>query len=99
LAELIGGVTGKLNTTTEVLALVVGHPPGIFVTVTLYVPAFVMVTPGIIGFCSDELNPSGPDQEYIAPVMLDVIKMVSPTQTGELLAAVTVTAGPNIIET
>jgi hypothetical protein len=40
------------------------------------------------GFCDDDVN-DGPDQEYVAPVTDDALKLsVEPAQTGELLEAV-----------
>jgi hypothetical protein len=35
----------------------------LFVTVTVYVPAFTAVILAIVGFCKLEVNPLGPDQE------------------------------------
>ena len=48
--ELIAGVTGRPVTTTLVLALVGGQPPGIFVTETVYVPLLAAFDAGITGF-------------------------------------------------
>jgi hypothetical protein len=53
----MGGVTGGLVTLTTVELLVGGQPPGILVTVTVYVPLSAGDEFGISGFGSDEVNP------------------------------------------
>src|ERR1043165_7795781 len=59
------------------------------VTVTEYVPAAAEVAPAMEGSSSEEVNPPGPFQEYVAPpTVLEVRFNVLPEQIGELLPAV-----------
>jgi hypothetical protein len=47
----------------KVTVVVVEAEQPLFVTVTVYVPAFTAVILAIVGFCKLEVNPLGPDQE------------------------------------
>ncbi len=59
------------------------------VTVTLYVPAFAGTALLITGFEFDEANPFGPVQLYVAPAIVDAVKLkLVPSQTAELFDAV-----------
>ena len=59
------------------------------VTVTEYVPTSAVVAFVRVGFCSDELNPFGPVQAYVAPPTVGVLsEMVAPAQYGPVLEAV-----------
>jgi hypothetical protein len=43
----------------------------------------------IVGFCTAEVNPFGPVQLYVAPLIVDAVRFsVDPSQTGLLLPAV-----------
>lgn len=69
------------------------------VTVTEYVPVAAGVAPAMDGFCTAEVNPFGPVQEYVAPATrFDVRFNVLPSQMGLLLPAVGV-AGVALIVT
>lgn len=47
------------------------------------------VADAMVGFCSVELNPAGPDQEYVAPETSGAVKLIGfPWQTGLLLETV-----------
>ena len=55
---------------------------------TLYVPAFVDVALGILGFCVPDVNPFGPVHAYIAPATVAAVRfIVLPVHTGLLLDA------------
>jgi hypothetical protein len=59
------------------------------VAVTLYVPASAAVTPVTVGFCWLEVKPFGLDQLYVAPAILDAVRLrLSPSHNGALLPAV-----------
>jgi len=59
------------------------------VAVTLYCPAAAVVTSAIVGFCNVDVNPFGPVQLYVAPLIVDAVRFsVDPAQTGLLLPAV-----------
>jgi hypothetical protein len=55
------GVAGVGFTITEVVAVVLVHPPT--VTVRLYVPLIATVEAGSVGFCVVDVNADGPVQE------------------------------------
>ena len=57
---LTEGTTVRL-TTTETVVLAV--QPFASVTVTVYVPKAAVVTLEIVGFCTADVNPLGPDHE------------------------------------
>lgn len=87
--ELLPGVgaAGIGFITAVVVPNALVHP--LTVTVTEYVPEFAPVAFGILGFCTEEVNPAGPVHEYVAPATrLDVKFNVEPSQIGELLPAV-----------
>ena len=55
--------------------------------VTIYMPESLATALCIVGFCCEELNPDGPDQENeIAPGHDEVRFNVDPMHTGPLLA-------------
>lgn len=58
-------------------------------TVTTYKPVAAVVIFVMEGFCSEEVNPFGPVQLYVAPP-LEVRFNVPPTINGELLPAVAI---------
>ena len=43
------------------------------VAVTEYVPDIAVVALAMVGFCRLEVNPFGPDHEYVAPAMVDAL--------------------------
>jgi hypothetical protein len=84
------GVAGVVFTTTAVVPVPLVHP--LVVTVTLYVPAIATVALVMVGFWAEDVNELGPVQEYVAPAIVGVERlMVFPVQTGVLLDAVGVT--------
>src|SRR5262249_20010229 len=77
--------SGRTETVVEPAA----EPQPATVTVTEYVPAAAAVTPGIVGFWSEDAKPFGPVQEYVAPATVEAVSCsVPPTHTGPLLPAV-----------
>jgi hypothetical protein len=54
--------TGNVFTTTVVLDIP-WHPPMVFVTVRVYVPAIEVVAEVLEGFCAVDVYPFGPTQE------------------------------------
>jgi len=64
------GVAGVALTTTFVDPAADAHP--LTVIVTEYVPASAVVAFARVGFCSDEVKPFGPVQEYVAPLTVGV---------------------------
>ena len=81
------GVAGIVFTTTVVVPAKLVQP--FCVTVTLYVPAIAVVELGRVGFCVELVNVLGPDQLYVAPDTVGVVKLiVFPEHTGVLLLAV-----------
>jgi hypothetical protein len=83
---LATGGAGVALTVTLVVAEDEVQP--LTVTVTLYVPDADAVAFGIDGFCSDEVNPFGPVQLYIAPAIVEALSCnVLPAQIGPLLLA------------
>ena len=86
------GVAGNAFTTTVVVPA--GDVQIPMVTETLYVPAIAAVTGLSVGFCNDDVNPPGPVQLYVAPNIVDAVKLIDdPIHTGELLPAVGATGG------
>lgn len=81
------GVGGVGNTVTVVVPAAPVQP--FTVTVTEYVPAPAAVIPAILGFWTDDVNPFGPVQLYVAPATVLAVKFnVAFAHTGELLPAV-----------
>jgi formaldehyde-activating enzyme involved in methanogenesis len=84
---LVVGGAGAALTVTLVVAEAEVQP--LTVTVTLYAPEAAIMAFGIDGFCSDEVNPLGPVQLYVAPAMVEAESCnVLPAQIGPLLLAV-----------
>src|SRR5204863_284846 len=85
---LVGaGVAGVALTTTFVVPAAEVHP--LTVTVTEYVPASAVVAFARVGFCSEEVKPFGPVQEYVALATVGVeSEIVAPSQYGPVLLAV-----------
>lgn len=77
---------GKVFTLTEVVAEIVQAPAP---TVTVYMPAFAIVIPAIVGFCWVEENEL-PLQLKLVPLLTAERLSVLPSQTGPLLEAVSV---------
>jgi hypothetical protein len=68
------------------------------VAVTLYTPEAAKVTPANVGFCVADENELGPVQLYVAPAIVEQVKLkVWPTHNGEL--ALTVGVGGNALTT
>jgi hypothetical protein len=81
------GAAGIGFTVTTTVPAEPEHPAT--VAVTEYVPLAAVVAPAIEGFCTDEVNPLGPLQEYEAPTIALADRLrVLPAQIGELLDAV-----------
>ena len=53
---------GVGNALTVALVVAVEVQPEAFVTVTVYTPDMAVVAFALLGFCTAELNPAGPDQ-------------------------------------
>ena len=64
------GVAGVALTTMFVDPAADAHP--LRVIVTEYVPASAVVALARVGFCSEEVKPFGPVQEYVAPATVGV---------------------------
>jgi high-affinity K+ transport system ATPase subunit B len=80
------GIPGVAFTAANVVLSTLVHP--FTVTLIVYVPVAAVVAPAILGFCSVDVNPFGPLQEYIAPATLVAKRLsVLPAQIGELLEA------------
>ena len=91
------GVAGTALTTTLVVPAADVQP--LTVTVTEYVPESATAAPERVGFCSDDVNPFGPVQAYVAPATVGVESwMVAPAQYGPVFDAVGV-AGTGLIGT
>ena len=75
--------------------------PSVLVTVRVYVPSWALVLLVIVGFCSVELNPSGPVHDQLAmSAASDVREMSSPGQTAvESAPAVPVGTRPAMMVT
>jgi len=81
------GVAGTALTTTLVVPAADVQP--LTVTVTEYVPESATAAPERVGFCSDDVNPFGPVQAYVAPATVGVESwMVAPAQYGPVFDAV-----------
>src|SRR6185295_9608246 len=81
------GVAGVALTTTLVVPAAEVQP--LTVMVTEYVPASAVVALERVGFCSAEVKPFGPVQEYVAPLTNAVeSEIVAPSQYGPPLLAV-----------
>src|SRR3954453_14309716 len=81
------GVAGVALTTTFVVPAAEVQP--LTVIVTEYVPASAVVAFGRVGFCSAEVKPFGPIQEYVAPLTVGVESaIVAPWQYGPPFVAV-----------
>lgn len=79
------GAAGVVFTTTVTVAGALAQP---LLAVTVYVPAAAAVTFVMFGFCSVDVNPFGPVQEYVAPTIRLAVRFnVVPVHTGLLLAA------------
>jgi hypothetical protein len=78
--EAVG--VGNGFTTTDTVPVPV--QPDASVTVAEYVPLAAVVTDVMLGFCKDDVNPFGPVQLQVTP-LLQVKLRVVPAQTGELL--------------
>ena len=76
--------TGRGFTTTLVVAVAV-QPFN--VTVTVYAPLIVVVEFPVVGFWLVDVNPPGPDHEYVPPP-LEPNEMVEPAQYGPVLETV-----------
>ena len=77
---------GQLTMTVVVPA---GDAQPSTVALTEYVPAAAAVASGIVGFCSAEVNPFGPVQEYVAPGTVEAVSViVAPSGYGPPLPAV-----------
>src|SRR6059036_2003742 len=75
------GVAGVAFTTTFVVPA--GEVQPLTVTVMEYVPASAVVALSRVGFGSDDVNPFGPVQAYVAPVTIGVASaIVAPAQYG-----------------
>ena len=81
----VKAVGGEL-TTTVVVATGLVQP--LTVMVAEYIPSFASVEDVIVGSSSDEVNPSGPVQEYVPAMVFEVNIMSLPTHTGVLLPRV-----------
>src|SRR5213082_1622810 len=68
------GVAGIAFTTTFVVPAAEGQP--FTVIVTEYVPASAVVAFARVGFCTTEMNPFGPVQEYVAPLTNAVLSEI-----------------------
>jgi len=80
------GVAGGAVTVTFVVAVLEGQP--LRVTVTEYVPDAAAVAWLMVGFCTFEVKPFGPVQEYVAPLQNEEkSETVAPTQYGPPLLA------------
>ena len=80
------GAAGGTLIVTEVVPAVPVHP--LAEAVTEYVPEAKVVTLNIAGFCEVEVNPLGPLQLYVVPVLLAVKLNVCPEHTVLLLPAI-----------
>ena len=59
------------------------------VTFTEYVPAFANVALAMLGFCNEELKLFGPVHEYVAPAIVELLKLIALViQTGLFTEAV-----------
>src|SRR5436190_22118830 len=80
------GVAGVALTTTLVVPAADVQP--LTVTVTEYVPASAVVALERVGFCSADVKPFGPVQEYVAPATDGVDNwIVAPSQYGPVFEA------------
>ena len=81
------GAVGVVLIVGVVVPAALVHPPT--VTVTEYVPAAADVMFDMLGSSSDDVNPLGPVQEYVAPATVFAVRLsVCPVHTGPLFPAV-----------
>ena len=90
------GVTAG-STVTLVVDIALVHPATL--ALTLYVPDAAAVAAAITGFCNAELYEAGPLQEYVAPGIVEAVRLIEvPSHTG-LLADAAGAAGTGLTVT
>ena len=68
------GAPGIPNTVTLNVPAGPGQPAT--VAVTEYIPVANVDAPGIVGFCTFDVNELGPVQLYVAPAIADAVKLI-----------------------